>query len=273
MKAIKKIIPMLLFVCLIMQVIPLAVGAVAQEPVLKDGAEYDDVTTYAGNSSANLGDKITANGAKYDIKLDGEKVGSFVFNKNSQYIEITITENVAVDILWNCANKYADCTLNGVGIYKIPQLLQDNGKTQSFNAIWLVDVSQGDNTASPVGTWECFAYGTYGDHYVFVLDFTETNQVKYMAGWYMSEIAALFSGQYTIENGNTLTISMTGFIIMNTYEFIPSTLSGEFLFDVSDDKLTLIHQGGDKLTWVFDTGIPMEFTITEYEKYPVLNLI
>jgi len=135
---------MLLLVCLVMQVIPLAIGADSQQPVLKDNAYYADVIPCDGNSSANLGDKITANGAKYDIMLDGAKVGSFTFNKNNQYIDITITNNVAVSILWNCGSKYADCTLKGVGTYQIPQILQDNGKAQNFNAIWITTVRPND---------------------------------------------------------------------------------------------------------------------------------
>jgi exopolysaccharide biosynthesis protein/Mg-chelatase subunit ChlD len=124
---------------MLISALPLSVfGATAiQEPVKKDGTKYTDITASAGNSSANLGDKITANGAKYDIKLDGEIVGSFTFNKNNPCIEIAITDDVLVDILWSCGSKYADCTLNGAGIYQIPQLLQDNGKTQNFDAIWV----------------------------------------------------------------------------------------------------------------------------------------
>ncbi|MCL2643117.1 MAG: VWA domain-containing protein [Candidatus Bathyarchaeota archaeon] len=142
---IKKIISLVLLVCLVLQAAPLvAYGAGTQDPVLKDGARYADVTTYAGNSSANLGDKITANGAKYDIRLDGEIVGSFTFNKNSPYVEIAITDNVIVNIMWSCSSKYADSTLTGIGTYRIPQLLQDNGKTQSFDAIWVTNIIAND---------------------------------------------------------------------------------------------------------------------------------
>jgi hypothetical protein len=102
-----------------------------------------EVTICTESSSTNLGDKITANGATYDIKLNDEIVGGLVFNKTDQYIIIIIISDVTVDVLWNCASKYATCTLDGMGVYKIPQLLQDNGKPQSFNAIWITNVKQG----------------------------------------------------------------------------------------------------------------------------------
>ncbi|MDR0460787.1 MAG: rhodanese-like domain-containing protein [Nitrososphaerota archaeon] len=143
---IKKCLPIVtsvLILCLLANVLPLSVlGAEIQEPVTKNGATYANVITGAGNNGSNSGDKITANGATYNIKLDGEIVGSLVFNKSSQYIEIILTSDVMVDVLWNCASKYASCTLNGAGIYKIPQLIQDNGKPQNFNALWVTGVSQ-----------------------------------------------------------------------------------------------------------------------------------
>ncbi|MDR0493399.1 MAG: rhodanese-like domain-containing protein [Nitrososphaerota archaeon] len=124
------------------QALPISTfGAEIQEPVTKNGAKYTDVITSVVSNS-NLGDKIAANGAKYDIELDGKIVGSLIFNKNDPYIEIILTSDVAVDVLWNCASKYADCTLKGTGTYKVPQLVQDNGKTQSFNAIWITNVEQ-----------------------------------------------------------------------------------------------------------------------------------
>ncbi|MDR2203196.1 MAG: rhodanese-like domain-containing protein, partial [Nitrososphaerota archaeon] len=142
----KKCLPlvtMALILCLLAQ-IPFSVfGTEIQEPVTKNRVKYADVTTGKENSGSLLGDKITANGAEYNITLDGEVVGSLVFNKNDPYITIILTSTVVVDVTWSCASKYADCTLDGVGVYKIPQLLQDNGRTQSFNAIWITNVQQG----------------------------------------------------------------------------------------------------------------------------------
>jgi hypothetical protein len=109
--------------------------------VTRDGEQYANIITYAGNSNVNLSNKITANGAKCDITLNGKTVGNFVFNKNSPYIEISLTDNVAVDVTWNCASKYASCILKDAGVYALPQLLHDNGKPQSFNAIWISSVT------------------------------------------------------------------------------------------------------------------------------------
>jgi Mg-chelatase subunit ChlD len=142
-KKFSTIFSIVLILCMVAQVVPLSVlGATVQEPITKDGTKYSAVTTRTGNSNANIGDKITANGAKYDITLDEWVVGSLVFNKNSPYIEITITNNVAVKITWNCGSKYANSTISVAGTYKIPQLLQDNGRTQSFDAIWVTEVRQ-----------------------------------------------------------------------------------------------------------------------------------
>jgi uncharacterized protein YegL len=180
-KNVSSIISIALILCILISVLPPSVfGASAiQEPVTKDGAKYADITATAGNSSANLGDKITANGANYDITLDGEIVGSFVFNKNAPYIDVIITSGVAVDIIWNCGDKYADCTLNGAGIYQIPQLLQDNGKTQSFNAIWVVEVKQGGNGGGSLDDWA--QYMPYPPE-------TMTEEEQYDVIWYLQYV-------------------------------------------------------------------------------------
>lgn len=140
---------------------PSILGANVQEPVTRNGVKHADVMTRAGNSGANTGDKITANGANYDIILDGEKVGSFVFNKNSPYIEITITnDNALIEVIWSCSSKYANCLLDDAGVYKMPQLLQDNGKTQNFDAIWInVIDSDIDTDGDGLPDWLEIKYG------------------------------------------------------------------------------------------------------------------
>jgi hypothetical protein len=136
----KKSISLILALLMVLALLPAAVASAAQEAVTKDGAVYVEVIRTTGNSSANLGTKITANGARHDIVLDGAAVGGFVFTKNNSHVVITVTEDVAVDIEWNCSKYYAAVTLDGKGTYRIPQLLQDNGRTQSFNTIWVVGV-------------------------------------------------------------------------------------------------------------------------------------
>jgi hypothetical protein len=164
---VKRFLPIIsiaFMLCLLTQVLPPPVfGEVIQEPVTKNGEIYGDVTIFAGNSGSILGDKITANGASYDIKLNGDTVGNFVFNKNNPYIEIIITESVAVNVTWNCASKYANCIFYDAGTYKIPQLLQDNGKAQNFNAIWIGDVA----TVNPTGS--IVAYGTEAQSFASML--------------------------------------------------------------------------------------------------------
>ena len=108
-----------------------------QEPVTKDGVKYADIIREPSDSSANWGTKISANGEVYDIKLNGKSVGGFVFNKQDAYIVITLTDDVSVDIRWDCSDYYAVCTLDGAGVYKIPRLLKDNGDKPNFNQIWI----------------------------------------------------------------------------------------------------------------------------------------
>ena len=141
MKNMKKLLPLVLFSLMILPIAASVFAATSdsgQEPVIKNGAAYTDPIRYSGNSgNQNKGEKISANNAVCDITLDGESVGGFVFTKNSQYIEITLTEDVSVDIAWDCGKYYAEVTLSGKGTYLLPQLLQDNGRTQSFNQIWV----------------------------------------------------------------------------------------------------------------------------------------
>jgi hypothetical protein len=140
-KNLLPIVSVFLLLCLFAQVVSHPVlSAAVQEPVTINGWYYEDVVTYAGNSGAILGDKITANNEKYEIMLVDEVVGNFVFLKNNPYLGIVILEDVVVEVTWNCASKYASCTLNGAGLYMLPQLVQDNGKTQSFNVIWITNV-------------------------------------------------------------------------------------------------------------------------------------
>jgi len=136
-----QIISIVFMWCLLAQVLPSSVlGAAIQEPVIKNGELYADVTEFTDDRYYFDGDKITANGAKYDLKLDGETVGSFFFNKHDPYIKIIITSDVKVSVTWNCSAKYASCALHGVGIYEMPQLLNDKGKAQSFDAIWINNI-------------------------------------------------------------------------------------------------------------------------------------
>ena len=104
---------------------------------------------------------------------------------------------------------------------------------------------------SIIGDWECVVEAEDAEGYVFFLYFAEPNDVTYVAGWYMSEIAAMYAGQFTIEN-DVLTLDMT-----DTES--ADTLSGSYAFSVSEGVLTLTNQGGDCLTDMFGAGVPMVF--------------
>jgi len=122
----------------------------AQEPVTKNGLPFADAELFTDhNVFAAHNNKVAANGAKATILYYGGEVGSFVFNKHNSYIEIEITEHVAVDVVWHCSDEYASCTLKGEGVYRLPQLLQHNGKTESFDTIWIQRVDVHDPTDLP----------------------------------------------------------------------------------------------------------------------------
>ena len=63
----------------------------AQEGVLKDGEAYiaaDQLVKYT--SGTGTGTKISANKSYNEIKLDGEVIGHFTFNKDASALSITI---------------------------------------------------------------------------------------------------------------------------------------------------------------------------------------
>ena len=109
-----------------------------QEGVLKDGVEYiaaDDLIKYT--SGIKTGTQISKNKSYNEIKLDGEVVGHFTFEKDASPLSITITEDVTVIVEWKCAKYYMAAALEGSGVYELPQILQDNGKHQKFNQLWI----------------------------------------------------------------------------------------------------------------------------------------
>jgi|GEM_PF-4337735 len=117
-----------------------------QAPVYKDGELYDTLEiVYSGNSSSNHGYKISANKSFNTISLDGVEVGYFTFDKKgngpkgyTDFLAIYITDDdYIVDVRWDCSKYYAYASLDGVGTYLLPQLMQDNGKIQSFDQIWI----------------------------------------------------------------------------------------------------------------------------------------
>ena len=102
------------------------------------------------------------------------------------------------------------------------------------------------------GDWECIALTEDAEDFIFILQFTAPGEVSYVAGWYESEIAASYQGQYSIE-GDTLKLEMT-----DTES--EDTLCGTFTYSLDEGKLVLTKESGDSLSWLYDTGIPMEFT-------------
>ena len=121
-----------------------------QAPIYLDGSETERLeAVYTGNSANAPGwTKIASNGEKVSITVNGLVVGYFVFDKKGNapkpyqdFLKIEIYENLPVGaevtIRWDCSKYYAYADLSVPGIYYIPQLMQDNGKIQSFDQIWI----------------------------------------------------------------------------------------------------------------------------------------
>jgi len=130
-----------------------------------------------------------------------------------------------------------------------------------------VNVSATSSTSNDfIGRWEWVEPDEKTDRFIYILEFAESNSVTYTAGWYQSEIAYIYEGNYTVENDAlVLKMNLTWDIISDPYmgnggEFDSSkAINASFSFDFSDDKLTLTHQSGNLLTYIFGTGVPMEF--------------
>jgi hypothetical protein len=103
-----------------------------------------------------------------------------------------------------------------------------------------------------LGAWTCLAQSDDGEMYVFTLELSAQGRVRYTTGWYQSEIAGTFMGQYTVEAGNRLRLDMTE---SESTDHLRMTCS----YSVSDNALILTKQTGDWLSYLFDTGVPMEF--------------
>ena len=119
-------------------------------PILKDGEFYSDVVMHQGNSSSNRGlMNVSANRSSNVIRHNGEVVGNFFFDKNADTIEIHITENVQIEVEWQASSQYARATLDGIGVYNLPQLMHNNGRFQSFNQIWILNITEIEDLPEP----------------------------------------------------------------------------------------------------------------------------
>jgi len=105
------------------------------------------------------------------------------------------------------------------------------------------------------GDWECLVQTEDEDaeDFIFFLCFSESGQVTYVAGWYLSEIACVYTGAYTVENDDVLKLEMTD-------AESSDTMSATYAFTVLEGTLTLTKQSGDGLSYLFEDGVPMVFT-------------
>jgi hypothetical protein len=102
------------------------------------------------------------------------------------------------------------------------------------------------------GEWKCIVETDGTEDCVFSLSFVEPNTVDFTAGWYQSEIASMYTGQFTITGDNVLRLEMTK---IDTRD----PLTGTFAFDLTNDALVLVKLSGDGLSYLFETGKPMGF--------------
>ena len=102
------------------------------------------------------------------------------------------------------------------------------------------------------GEWKCIVETDGAEDCVFSLRFVEPNVVVFAAEWYQSEIASMYTGQFTITDDNVLRLEMTE---IDTKD----TLNGTYAFDLTNDALVLVKQSGDGLPHLFKTGETMGF--------------
>jgi len=124
---------------------------------------------------------------------------------------------------------------------------------------------------SMYGDWVCIVETDDAEAFVFLLSFTETGDVTYAAGWVQSEIASFFTGHFKIDDDGVLNLEMTD-------NESSDTLIGTYSFDVTRDILLLTNQSGDRLSYLFEAGEPMEFStlssakLSESEKLTSLSI-
>ncbi|MCL1914116.1 MAG: hypothetical protein FWG10_09645 [Eubacteriaceae bacterium] len=119
-------------------------------------------------------------------------------------------------------------------------------------------VRDGDKK-SILGSWTCYAENGLGDSYVFTLSFSLPNEVAYSAGWRDSEMAAAFTGTYSI-NEEGITLVMEGIdLLADGGGGALDPIHGIFAFEITDDMLFLTLQSGDPLSYLFGSDATMEF--------------
>jgi len=116
------------------------------------------------------------------------------------------------------------------------------------------------------GNWECVVKTDEVEDFVYFLYVTEPGDIAFLAGWYLSEIAGTYKGQFTIEDGDVLKLEMTNIDTNHT-------IIGAYSFDVSEGILMLTRQSGDSLSHLFEAGEPMAFhSISDYQSGQMLTI-
>ena len=130
----KKALAFFLALLMCLPSMAINVSAAGQESVTKDGAVYASVEpSLAG---VKTGTKATNDLTTYQIKVGGKVVAKFFFMKSANYIELTVSDDVEFNIEWKSGNYFASCDIKGKGNYKLPRLVQENGKTKEFSNVW-----------------------------------------------------------------------------------------------------------------------------------------
>ena len=118
-----------------------------QAPVYLDGAPTDLASIYTGNSAnADGWLKVSGNKEAVFVSLGDEGYIKFTFDKKGNgpvgyegflTVEVYNPEGYDAEIRWDCSKYYAYADIAVSGTYLIPQLMQDNGKIQSFDQVWI----------------------------------------------------------------------------------------------------------------------------------------
>ncbi|MCL2498531.1 MAG: hypothetical protein FWF06_07965, partial [Symbiobacteriaceae bacterium] len=262
-----------------------------QAPVYLDGAKTNLLEAVYNGNSANLPNwtKISANKEKVSIKLDGVIVGEFTFDKSGNgpkgyedFLKITIFENLPkgaeVNIRWHCSKYYAYADLTVPGVYYIPQLMQDNGKTQSFDQIWIGITKPAPQTATVIVEKEWYigqtqvnpqAVVSFTNGFVLGANVVNVGKVQFSeivaAPWELVDISingepvALPKVSFVAEAGKTYTV-----VFQNWHDEV--TPAGTLYIDKYVD--------GDIIAaWTAPTGYSIEDFIVGFHLYKAEDIV
>jgi hypothetical protein len=115
---------------------------------------------------------------------------------------------------------------------------------------------------SLLGEWEFLDDRGNGGEFLFTLVFTEPDSVEYTAGWYLSEIAACYTGRFTVETEGIVSLSLES-DDPDGSDF--DTINMDLEYTVNGNYMAIKKLSGDSLSVYYGIGDTMNFVRTYYD--------